>query len=98
MNNNVYAHKSGPVSKAFLQVVGLTDTLAEVADQKSADIVLLTGTDNLRDLYNEKQLFCVLQTPGQRMVPNQPENVCMVDTMKLFGSDNGIPHNWNRCS
>ena len=92
MNNNVYAHKSGPVSKAFLQVVGLTDTLAEVADQKSADIVLLTGTDNLRDLYNEKQLFCVLQTPGQRMVPNQPENVCMVDTMKLFGSDNGIPH------
>lgn len=90
-NINVYAHQSGPLSKAFLQVVGLTDAkLVEVADQKSADIVLLTGTDDLRALYNEKQIFCVLQTPGQRVAPNQPENVCLLDTLRLFEGDKGI--------
>ena len=91
MNIKVYAHKSGPLSKVFLQVVGLTnDTLVEVADQKSADVVLLTGSDDLRSLYNEKQLFCVLLT-GQRVVAqNQPENVCLLDTLKLFESNSGI--------
>lgn len=87
---NVYAHKSGPVSKAFLQVVGLTDVkLIEVADQKSADIVLLTEMDDLRALYNEKQIFCVLQNSGQHVAPNQPENVCLLDALGLFG-DKGI--------
>lgn len=88
---NVYAHKSGPLSRAFLQVVGLTDVeLVEAAGPKSADIILLSGTDDLRALYNERQIFCVLQIPGQRVIPNQPENVCLLDTMKLFG-DKGIP-------
>jgi len=93
MNTNIYAHKSGPVSKAFLQVVGLTDAnLVEVSDQKSADIVLLAGSDDLRALYNERQLFCVLSIPGQRVVTNQPENVCLLDSLKLFEGNSGIPH------
>ncbi len=93
MNINVYAHKPGPVSKAFLQVVGLTDVnLVEVADQKLADIVLLTGSDDLRALYNKEQMFCVLSLPRQRVAQNQPENVCLLDSLKLFEDTNGIPH------
>lgn len=93
MNINVYAHKSGPVSKAFLQVVNLTnDTLVEVTDQKSASLIILTGPDDLRALYNERQLFCVLKVPGQRdVVQNQPENVCLLNPLELFKAD-GIPH------
>jgi len=83
MNMNIYAHKPGPLSRAFLQVVGLTDA-------KLAEIVLLAGTDDLRALYNEKQIFCVLTTPGLRVAPNQPENVCLIDTLRLFAGDNGI--------
>ena len=91
MNANVYAHKSGPISRSFLKVVGLTDVkLVEVADQKSADIILLAGSDDLRVLYNERQLFCVLQIPGQRIASNQPVNVCLVDTLNLFKGDKGI--------
>jgi len=72
MNIQVYAHKSGLLSKAFLQVVGLTDhKLVEVADQKSADIILLTGSDDLRTLYNDKQLFCVLQTERHPLPADQ---------------------------
>lgn len=79
------------MSKAFLQVVGLTyDKLVGVNDQKSADIVLLEGEDDLRTLYNEKQIFCVLQTSRQRFAQNQPENVCILDTLKLFEGDSGI--------
>ncbi|MSU55276.1 MAG: response regulator [Candidatus Taylorbacteria bacterium] len=92
MNNiNIYAHKSGPLSKAFLKVVGLTDAkLVEVTDQTCADMVLLTGTDDLRALYNKEQIFCVLQTSGQRVATNQPENVCLIDTRMLFDGDKGI--------
>ena len=92
MNINVYAHKSGPLSRAFLQVVGLTDhKLVEVADQKAADVILLTGSEDLRALYNDKQLFCVLQTERRPLTAKQPENVCLLDTLKLMEGDSGIP-------
>ena len=92
MNINVYAHKSGPLSKAFLQVVGLTDhKLVEVTDQKAADIILLTGSEDFRALYNDKQLFCVLQTERRPLTAKQPENVCLLDTLKLMEGDSGIP-------
>lgn len=91
MNINVFAHKSGPLSKAFLQVVGLTDhKLVEVADQKSADFILLTGSDDLRALYNDRQLFGVLLTDRRPVAEKQPENVCLLDTLKLFGGNSGI--------
>jgi CheY-like chemotaxis protein len=91
MNMNIYAHKPGPLSKAFLQVVGLTnDKLVEVADQKSADIVLLTGSDELRALYNDKQLFCVLMTGQRDISKNQPENVCLLNTIRLLDSNDGV--------
>lgn len=81
----VYAHKSGPLSKAFLQVVGLTDTkLVEVADQKSADLILITDRpEDLRLLYNSDQLFCVLRTGQREIVKNQPENVLILDALLL---------------
>ena len=91
MNIKVYAHKSGPLSKAFLQVVGLTDhKLVEVGDQKSADVILLTGSEELRDLYNDKQLFWVLLTERRPVAEKQPENVCLLDTLRLFDGNNGI--------
>lgn len=88
---NVYAHKSGPLSKAFLQVVGLTDNkLVEVADQKAADMILITNNpEDLRSLYNPTQLFCVLRTELREIAKNQPENVLVLDSLHLL--DNSRP-------
>ncbi len=92
----MFAHKPSAVSKAFMQVVGLIGNdnekveVTEVAEQTSADIVLLTEPDELREVYNEQQLFCVLISPGKKISPNQPENVCLVDALNLFAGDKGI--------
>lgn len=92
MSVKIHAHKPGPVSRAFLQVFGLVgDTFDEVADASQADIILLTGSDDLRTLYNEHQLFCVLHVDRHRAIAgNQPENVCILDTLHLFGGKDGI--------
>jgi len=92
MNLKIYAHKPGPVSRAFLQVFGLTnDELNEVTDASQADIILLTGADDLRTVYNPRQLFCVLQTnPREKIANNQPENVSVIDAFNLFNEEKGI--------
>jgi len=91
MNINVYTHESGPLSRAFLQVFNLTnDKLVETSDQSTADVILITGMDDLRPLYNEHQLFLVLLTGVHGHVsPSQPVNVCLLDGLNLFGP-NGV--------
>ena len=90
-NINVYAHKPGPLSKAFLQVVGLTNaTLVEVADQKSADLILLTGLDDLRALYTPTQFFCVLLIRKYEIAANQPANVCFINPYEPFLADGSL--------
>lgn len=87
----VYAHKPGPASKAFIQVFGLFQEVSGENAIDQAEVILLLGTDDLHALYNERQIFCVLESSGQRIAPNQPENVCVIDVLKLFSPEKGLP-------
>lgn len=74
------------MSKAFLKVAGLfSDKFDEITDQKSADIVLVVGTEDLRAVYNANQHFYVLVLPGSReTATSQPDNVRLLNPIDLF--------------
>ena len=95
MKIKTYAYNPGPVSKAFLMVFGSIEhiLIEEVSNQRSADLVILVNSSNLRVVYNDR-FFCVLDVPGQRkLAESQPANVCVIDTFRLFDSEGkGIPY------
>jgi len=84
MDIKIYAHNN-PVNDAFIKVVGLLEgKVTKVADQESADVVVLADPGELRSVYNDRQIFCVLITGQSNIAKNQPENVCLLNTLSLF--------------
>ncbi len=94
MRIKLYAHNSGPLSKAFLQTFRFDGyELVETSDRGVADAVLLLENDVLADpesfrrMYRGQQLFIVLKTSGESHISrNQPENVCVIDPLRLMMS------------
>ncbi len=89
MKINVYFHKSNCLHLAFKQVFGLgagDNELVETTDKHVADIILLTDVSDVRLIYNERQLFVALCT-GHQSTAKQPENICVIDALNLFGPE-----------
>ncbi|TAK57348.1 response regulator [Patescibacteria group bacterium] len=95
METKVYTHNPGPVSRAFLQTVDITDHhMVEVAEQNLAEVVFVNDIEGLRIVYNDIQLFCVLATDDgliNLIAKKQPKNVVIVHARKLFDKTVGAP-------
>jgi hypothetical protein len=52
---------------------------------------LIGDAKELRDVYNNTQLFCVLFTGNGHTAKDQPENVVLVHALKLFDRAVGVP-------
>jgi CheY-like chemotaxis protein len=73
---------------AFLTVLGALDGQngwTQADNIAEANIVILNENANLRDYYNEQQFFVVLRFHTKRRYPAQPDNVCALNALKLFG-------------
>src|SRR3989344_3930088 len=88
----IYTLNPGPLTRAFLQVFGLSSDQREVATPEEADIVLVTGTQVLRDAFQRHggKFFAVLSAAKTDLQPAQPENVFVMDSLNLFKEERGV--------
>jgi len=73
------------VTSAFLQIFKLAEPQVEVTTVDDADIVLVTESDMLRNLYRSSKFFVLLANRFEHeKSKRQPKNVFIADAFNLF--------------